>query len=92
MKYNVMTKRFICTFINKRDSSNKSCMITLYRDCHPQQSIMAQANSTDSEITLAPNDLEIDKFAYCYVVVAKNDTFILNINGTIGQSELSNHY
>ena len=78
--------------MNRLDNSEKSCTITLYRDCQQQQSITAQVNSTNSEIILVPNGLQTETSIYCYVVVARNDTVTLNINGTIGQSELTNNY
>lgn len=89
VNYNMLTKRFTCTFMNKLDNSEKSCAITLYRDCQQQQLITAQVNSTNSEIVLVPDGLQTETSVYCYVVVARNDTITLSINGTIGQSELS---
>ena len=82
-----MTRRFTCTFMNEQDHSEKSCSITLYRDCKEQDVLTAQASSTESQITLAVDSLQSDNSVYCYVVAASNDTIVLNINGTIGQSK-----
>ena len=81
------TRRFTCTFTNKQDRSEKSCSITLYRDCKEQDVLTTQANSIDSQITLAVDSLQSDISVYCYIVAASNDTVVLNINGTIGQSK-----
>ena len=87
VSFDIMTNRFTCMFTNKQDLSGKSCSITLYRDCKQQQVLTAQANSTDSEITLVPNDLQTDSSIYCYVVAASNDTITLNLTGSIGLSK-----
>ena len=85
------SKQFTCEFTNKQDASEKTCSITLYRteDCEQRQTLMltAQVVSTDSQLTLVPNDLESDTTIYCYVASASNDTFNVNVTGTIGQSK-----
>ena len=89
VSFNDATKRFTCTFTNKQDLSEKSCSITLYRDCKQREILIAQANSTDSQITLVPNGLQSDSSIYCYVVTASNETLTLNLTGSIGQSKPS---
>ena len=88
VSFDITTKHFTCTYINKQDLSEKSCSITLYRDCKQQQVLTAQANSTDSQITLVPNGLQTDSSIYCYVVAASNDTITLNLTGSISLSKL----
>ena len=88
INYDMMTRRFTCSFINKQDVSEKSCSITLYRDCQQQQILTAQANSTDSQITLVLEGFQTDTSIYCYTVAASNDTITLNVTGTIDQSKV----
>ena len=91
INYNMMTRRFTCSFINKQDVSEKSCSITLYRDCQQQQILTAQANSTDSQINLVLEGLQRDTSIYCYNVTASNVTITLNVTGIIDQSKLSSY-
>ena len=89
VSFNAATKRFTCTFTNKQDFSEKTCSITLDRDCKRQQMLITQANSTDSQITLVLDGIQSDTSVYCYVVAASNESLTLNITGSIGQSKIS---
>ena len=87
VSFDTTARRFICTFTNNQDLSEKSCSIILYRDCREQDVLTTQVNSTNSQIVLVVGSLQSDSSVYCYVVTASNDTIIVNINGTIGQSK-----
>ena len=92
MSFDAANERFICAFTNEQDTSEKTCGITLYSDCNRQQILsFAQANSTDSQVTVV---LDIDGFqsdtsVYCYIAAASNETYTLNLTGSIGQSKPS---
>ena len=85
MNYNSATSTIYCTFLNKLDTTEKSCSIK-YGLCNQGLVNSTQgfsATETPNSVSLKLTDLSDG--AYCYVVTASSDNTTIKVKGSLSK-------
>ena len=82
------TERVVCTFSDQAGNQNKSCDLT-YGTCQQNQKFNMIIRGTMSlnspNIVIINLTTQLSSSDYCYVILANNGTFTVQMEGTFGK-------